>query len=239
MWGITGVQREAVLAARSSIVTVEEIVDELTATGPNHVVLPTWTVTAVAQVPGGSHPSYSMGFTTRDNAFYTEWDAISRDRDTFSAWMREFVIDTPDHAAYLDKISSRAPMVETGPDQATFTPDEMMTVTAARGLRNGQVCFVGIGLPSEAANLARISHAPDVVLIYESGTIGTRPGDPPPLHWRRRAGREGRPRGQRPRGLQLLAPGRPDRCRVPLGCPDRPIRKPEQHRHRLVRPAPM
>ncbi len=88
--------------------TVEEIVDELTATGPNHVVLPTWTVTAVAQVPGGSHPSYSMGFTTRDNAFYTEWDVISRDRDTFSAWMREFVIDTSDHAAYLDKISSRA-----------------------------------------------------------------------------------------------------------------------------------
>lgn len=66
-------------------------------------------------------------------------------------------------------------MVETGPGQPTFTPDEMMTVTAARGLRNGQVCFVGIGLPSEAANLARLSHAPDVVLIYESGTIGTRP----------------------------------------------------------------
>src|SRR5688572_24648236 len=71
--------------------------------------------------------------------------------------------------------SRTTPMAETGPYQATFTPDEMMTVTAARGLRNGQVCFVGIGLPSEAANLARLSHAPDVVLIYESGTIGTRP----------------------------------------------------------------
>ena len=66
-------------------------------------------------------------------------------------------------------------MVEAGPDEGTFTPDEMMTVTASRRLRNGQVCFVGIGLPSEAANLARLSHAPDVVLIYESGTIGTRP----------------------------------------------------------------
>ena len=66
-------------------------------------------------------------------------------------------------------------MDETGPDEGTFTPDEMMTVTASRRLRNGQVCFVGIGLPSEAANLARLSHAPDVVLIYESGTIGTRP----------------------------------------------------------------
>ncbi len=56
-----------------------------------------------------------------------------------------------------------------------YTTDEMMTVTAARYLHNGQVCFVGIGLPSEAANLARLSHAPDLVLVYESGTIGTRP----------------------------------------------------------------
>ena len=56
-----------------------------------------------------------------------------------------------------------------------YTSDEMMTVTASRHLRNGQVCFVGIGLPSEAANLARLSHAPEVILIYESGTIGTTP----------------------------------------------------------------
>lgn len=55
------------------------------------------------------------------------------------------------------------------------TPDERMTVAAARRLRNGAVCFVGIGLPSAAANLARLTHAPDLVLIYESGTIGTRP----------------------------------------------------------------
>lgn len=60
-------------------------------------------------------------------------------------------------------------------DPLAHTADEMMTVTAARHLRDGQVCFVGIGLPSEAANLARLSHAPDVVLIYESGTIGTTP----------------------------------------------------------------
>lgn len=56
-----------------------------------------------------------------------------------------------------------------------YTSDEIMSIVAARQLRDGQVCFVGIGLPSEAANLARLSHAPDVVLIYESGTIGTRP----------------------------------------------------------------
>jgi glutaconate CoA-transferase subunit B len=66
-------------------------------------------------------------------------------------------------------------VAETTARAADYTSDEMMTVTAARSLSDGQVCFVGIGLPSEAANLARLSHAPDVVLIYESGTIGTRP----------------------------------------------------------------
>jgi glutaconate CoA-transferase subunit A len=108
MWGITGVQREAVLAAKTSIITVEEIVDELSTHGPNHVILPSWTVTAVASVPRGSHPSYSMGFSTRDNAFYTEWDAISRDRESFASWMREFVVETEDHASYLDLLESRA-----------------------------------------------------------------------------------------------------------------------------------
>ena len=56
-----------------------------------------------------------------------------------------------------------------------YSADEIMTITAARQLQNTTVCFVGIGLPSAAANLARLTHAPEVVLIYESGTIGTRP----------------------------------------------------------------
>ncbi|HWP26368.1 MAG TPA: CoA-transferase subunit beta [Xanthobacteraceae bacterium] len=56
-----------------------------------------------------------------------------------------------------------------------YTPTEMMTVAAARSLRNEDVCFVGIGMPSAAANLARLTHAPDIVLIYESGTLGTKP----------------------------------------------------------------
>ena len=62
---------------------------------------------------------------------------------------------------------------------AGYTADEMMTVSAARALRNGMTCFVGIGLPSAAANLARATHAPDLVLIYESGTIGAKPGQLP------------------------------------------------------------
>jgi glutaconate CoA-transferase, subunit A len=92
LWGILGVQKEAVLAAKRVIVTVEEIVDELDAR-PGAIVLPTWVVTAVAPVPGGAHPSYAAGYTTRDNAFYTEWDAISRERETFTAWMEEHVLE--------------------------------------------------------------------------------------------------------------------------------------------------
>ncbi len=91
MWGITGVQKEAVLAARRSLVTVEEVVDEL-APRPGAVVLPAWVVSMVAQVPGGAHPSYAHGYSTRDNDFYVAWDAISRDRETFQAWMAAHVL---------------------------------------------------------------------------------------------------------------------------------------------------
>jgi glutaconate CoA-transferase, subunit A len=86
IWGITGVQKEAVLAATRSLVTVEEVVDRVELR-PGGVVLPSWVVTAVAHVPGGAHPSYAAGYSERDNGFYQQWDAISRDRDRFLAWM--------------------------------------------------------------------------------------------------------------------------------------------------------
>jgi glutaconate CoA-transferase subunit A len=92
MWGITGVQKEAVLAAHRSLVTVEELVDELTPV-PGQVILPSWVVTAVAEVPGGSHPSYAQGYSVRDNDFYVAWDAISRDRDTFRQWLERHVTE--------------------------------------------------------------------------------------------------------------------------------------------------
>ena len=92
MWGITGVQKEAVLAANRSLVTVEEVVDVLTPV-PDQVILPTWAVTAVAEVPGGAHPSYAMGYSVRDNDFYVSWDAISRDRATFAEWMQDNVVN--------------------------------------------------------------------------------------------------------------------------------------------------
>ena len=88
LWGITGVQKEAVLAARRSLVTVEEVVEVLDPR-PGAIVLPSWVVTAVAEVPGGARPSYAQGYYDRDNEFYRDWDAISRDRSSFSAWLDE------------------------------------------------------------------------------------------------------------------------------------------------------
>ncbi len=90
--GIVGVQKQVVLAARRSIVTVEEVVDDLRAASPNSVILPHWTITAIAAVPGGAYPSYAHGYYKRANAFYKAWDAIARDRDTFLAWMRDNVL---------------------------------------------------------------------------------------------------------------------------------------------------
>lgn len=101
LWGITGVQREVALASKKVVVTVEEIVEELDLRGPNAAVLPSWTIDAIAEVPRGSHPSYSMGYTARDNAFYTSWDAISRDRVVFDSWMDRFVTGVDDFGAYL------------------------------------------------------------------------------------------------------------------------------------------
>jgi glutaconate CoA-transferase, subunit A len=86
LWGITGVQKEVVLASRRSVVTVEEIVDELDPR-PGAVVLPAWTIGYVARAPGGAHPSYALDYSVRDNDFYVAWDAISRDRETFTAWL--------------------------------------------------------------------------------------------------------------------------------------------------------
>ena len=91
LWGITGVQKEAVLAARRSIVTVEEIVAELIPQ-PGAIVLPGWTVGYVAPVPGGAHPSYALGYSSRDNDYYVAWTAISRDRERFRQWLATEVL---------------------------------------------------------------------------------------------------------------------------------------------------
>jgi glutaconate CoA-transferase, subunit A len=90
MWGLVGVQKEALLAARASLVTVEEIVDRLEPL-PGAVVLPSWSVSLVSCVPGGAHPSYADGYSTRDNAYYQWWDGISRERERFTQWLEDEV----------------------------------------------------------------------------------------------------------------------------------------------------
>lgn len=91
LWGIPGVQKEAVLAASRSLVTVERVVERLQPR-PGGIVIPSWVIDAVVEAPGGSQPSYSLGVTVRDNSFYREWDELSRDRDRFSAWMDKHVM---------------------------------------------------------------------------------------------------------------------------------------------------
>jgi glutaconate CoA-transferase subunit A len=92
LWGLSGVQKEAVLASRRAVVTVEEVVPALEPR-PNAVVLPSWVLSAVSVVPGGAWPSYAAGYSVRDNAFYAAWEEISRDRDRFTQWMREHVLE--------------------------------------------------------------------------------------------------------------------------------------------------
>jgi len=104
-YGIIGIQKEAALAARKLIVTVEEVVDDLQAP-VNACVLPAWVVSCVCKVPGGAHPSYAHGYYKRDNAFCKAWDEISRDRDTFLAWMNRHVLSTADFAEYRRSIEA-------------------------------------------------------------------------------------------------------------------------------------
>ena len=101
--GIVGVQKEAALAAKRVVVTVEEIVPDFKGQHPNLTVLPHWTVTAIAVVKGGAHPSYTHGYYDRDNAAYLEWDKVSADRELFTAWMKDNVLSaTPD--VYAERI---------------------------------------------------------------------------------------------------------------------------------------
>jgi glutaconate CoA-transferase, subunit A len=99
LWGIVGVQKEVVLASARTIVTVEEVVDELEPV-PGAIVLPSWVVDFVCLAPRGAHPSYAHGYYDRDNDFYVRWDAVSRDRDAFREWMQRHVVATADIGEY-------------------------------------------------------------------------------------------------------------------------------------------
>lgn len=105
IWGIAGVQQEAVYAADKVIVTVEEIVDdEVVRADPNRTLIPAHAVDAVCVVPTGAHPSYVQGSYDRDNAFYREWTPISKDPGVLREWIDTHVRETKDHEEYLDAI---------------------------------------------------------------------------------------------------------------------------------------
>jgi glutaconate CoA-transferase, subunit A len=98
--GIVGASKEAAMAARQLLVTVEERVETLHS-DMNALILPAWVVTAASVVPGGAYPSYAQGYYARDNAFYLAWDEIARDRERFRAWMERHVLGVADHAGLL------------------------------------------------------------------------------------------------------------------------------------------
>ncbi len=105
VWGLLGCQKEAAFAAERVIAVVEEIVDEaVVRADPNRTLLPGLVVDAVVVEPWGAHPSYVQGHYDRDNAFYREWDAISRDEQALQAWLRDWVHGVDGRAAYLARL---------------------------------------------------------------------------------------------------------------------------------------
>lgn len=103
MWGLTGLQAEAVFAADKAIVTVEEIVtDEIIRSDPNRTIIPSHAVSAVVQVPMGAHPSFTQGYYDRDNNFYRDWSSISGDKQKIADWMDTFIFGTKNHEEYVE-----------------------------------------------------------------------------------------------------------------------------------------
>ena len=105
IWGLYGVQKEAAFAAKRVILVIEELVDaSVVRADPNRTLIPGFIVDAVVCEPWGAHPSYAQGYYDRDNDFYVAWDAISREKGRLDAWMDEYVMRTPDRAAYMAKM---------------------------------------------------------------------------------------------------------------------------------------
>jgi glutaconate CoA-transferase, subunit A len=105
VWGLLGCQKEAAFAAEKVIVVVEELVDEsVIRADPNRTIVPGLIVDAVVVEPFGAHPSYAQGHYDRDNAFYIEWDAISRDESSLKAWLDQFVYGVIGRAEYVDRM---------------------------------------------------------------------------------------------------------------------------------------
>ena len=103
MTGILGVQKEAILAARRSIVTVEEVVDDVDESAGG-TVIPRWAVDVVCEARLGAFPSYAEGYYDRSNAFYQKWGEVSRDYHQFLEWMEHYLLTSDDFTHYLAKL---------------------------------------------------------------------------------------------------------------------------------------
>jgi glutaconate CoA-transferase subunit A len=107
IWGLPGAQKEAAFASDRVLVVCEEVVSEdVIRSDPNRTVIPAGIVDAVVAAPGGCHPSFAQGYYDRDNHFYREWDAISRDPDMLERWLQEWVHDLADHHEYRKKLGT-------------------------------------------------------------------------------------------------------------------------------------
>jgi glutaconate CoA-transferase subunit A len=107
IWGLLGCQKEVAFAAERVIVVCEELVDEsVIRSDPNRTAIPGLIVDAVVHEPKGCHPSFAQGYYDRDNRFYIDWDAISRDADSLDAWLKEWVHGTESHAEYVEKLGA-------------------------------------------------------------------------------------------------------------------------------------
>ncbi len=117
VWGLLGCQKEAAFAAERLIVVVEELVDEaVVRADPNRTIIPGLIVDAVVVEPFGAHPSYVQGAYDRDNRFYRDWDAISRDEAATQAWLHEWVYELDGRAAYVEKLGAeRVAALRPGP----------------------------------------------------------------------------------------------------------------------------
>lgn len=105
IWGIIGEQKEAAFAAKRVILTAEEIVSEdVIRSDPNRTLIPGFIVDAICHVPYAAHPSYTQGYYDRDNAFYLEWDAVSREKNSVRAYLDQWVFGVKDRSEYWSKL---------------------------------------------------------------------------------------------------------------------------------------
>ena len=207
LWGIPGVQKEAVLAADRALVTVERVVDELEPR-PGAVVIPGWVIDAVARGPGGSQP------VLQPRHHHARQLLLSLLGQGQPGPRRVHSVDAGARAARgAGAVSTSTDGRSTGASRAGS--GEVQTIVAARRLEHARSVFIGVGRPSTAAILARMVHNPELVLVYESGTIGAKPYQHPAVDRRRRAGRDRRRRGLGARDVQLLDRTRADPGGVP------------------------